>query len=129
MNDPVRLSHLKLRLSDALIKARQPVEAYEQVKVALNLIENQDNVPDWLKYSAKSLHGATLIELGRCAKGMRLLDNSVDEMFLDRVTDPRIASKIHARKESLSNREVRGLTVCVCRSLFLDVASIEKATQ
>jgi len=95
---PLGLSDLKLGLSDALIKAKKPEQAYEEIEHAMVLLEDQQRVPDWMRYSANSLRGAALIELGHCAKGMQLLNNTIDEMFLDRVTDPRISSKIHARK-------------------------------
>jgi len=97
-SESLRLSNLKLRLSSALLEAKEPARAYQEIQQAISMIENLGEVPSWLRYSASSLHGAALIELGECAKGMRLINQTVEQIFLDAYTEPRTTSKIYARK-------------------------------
>ncbi len=96
--ESLRLSNLKLRLSSALLEAKKPAKAYQEIQQAISMIENLGEVPSWLRYSASSLHGAALIELGECAEGMRLINQTVEQIFLDAYTEPRTTSKIYARK-------------------------------
>ncbi|MEO0424542.1 MAG: tetratricopeptide repeat protein [Pseudomonadota bacterium] len=92
------LSTLKLNLSDALISADEPEAAYAQVREAMAVLEQRGDAPDWLRYTANSVYGAVLIELGDCGEGLRRLNETIDEMFLQGVDDPRITAGIHARK-------------------------------
>ena len=99
---PLRLSNLKLGLSDALIGAQKTEQAYKEAVEAVYLIEQQlqrqEPVPDWMRYTADSIHGAALIEIGECGAGARLIQNAVNQMFRDGVSDPRISARIHERK-------------------------------
>ena len=99
---PLRLSNLKLGLSDALIGAQKTEQAYKEAVEAVYLIEQQlqrqEPVPDWMRYTADSIHGAALIEIGKCGAGARLIQNAVNQMFRDGVSDPRISARIHERK-------------------------------
>ena len=104
---PLRLSNLKLGLSDVLIGAQKPEQAYKEAVEAVHLIEQQleqqEPVPAWMRYTADSIHGAALIEIGECGAGTRLIQNAVNQMFRDGVTDPRISSSIHERKNYYQN--------------------------
>ena len=94
----IRLSGLKLSLSDALLGASQPHEANTEAVAAIKLLDQQEQVPDWMVYVADSVYGATLMELGECELGVKLVRSAVNKMFRDGVSDPRIASRIHERK-------------------------------
>lgn len=96
--NPIALANLRLGLSGALIEVKRPVDAYREIQKTSTILESQSRVPDWLHYSLSSLHGAVLIELGNCPKGIQLINDTVDQMFLDKVTDSRISSQIYDRK-------------------------------
>ncbi len=95
----LRLSSLRLRLSDALIRAQDPQRASEEVQKVRQLLADGQPLPDWVRYTANSLYGAALIELGDCRRGMQWLDDTIEEMHLGGVEDPRITAKIHARRQ------------------------------
>lgn len=101
--NPLALANLRLGLSDALIEVKRPMDAYQEIQKTSTILEDQSRVPDWLHYSLNSLHGAVLIELGNCSKGLQLINDTVDQMFLDKVTDPRISSQVYARKNHYSS--------------------------
>ena len=96
--NPVRLSSLKLRLSNALLKANQPAKAYGEIQQVADMLAGQTEVPNWMEYTLGSLHGAALIELGQCDEGLKLINQTVEQIFLDSVSDSRITSKIYARQ-------------------------------
>ncbi|MEM9386172.1 MAG: helix-turn-helix domain-containing protein [Pseudomonadota bacterium] len=102
------LSTLRLNLSDALISARQPEAAHAQVRQAMAVLEQRGDAPDWLRYRANSVYGAVLIELGECGEGLRRLNETIDEMFLQGVDDPRITAGIHARRARYANASCKG---------------------
>ncbi|MEO0972942.1 MAG: hypothetical protein AAFX85_07585, partial [Pseudomonadota bacterium] len=94
----VGLSGLHVDLSNALLAARQPQRAYQHIRRALVSIEGRTDAPDWLRYSANSVYGAVLIELGRCTEGLQRLEETLDDLLLHGVDDPRITDDIHARR-------------------------------
>lgn len=96
--NPLALSNFKLKVSTAFLKSKKPVKAYQQIQEAIQIIDSQEKAPNWIHYSAMSLHGAALIELGECKKGQKLIKKTVEQMFLDSYSEPEVSSAIYQRK-------------------------------
>jgi len=107
-----KMSSLRLGLAEAFYANQQFDLAIKELNQVFELLESDENVPSWISYFATSLYGSVLIETGQCEKGIMLLSNAANGMFIDKVKDPRITSVVFQRKNRYSESYFEHNAVC-----------------